>query len=622
MNYAQYVSRRPPSPPSPHHRHRPFAPSASLSSAASTVSSETPFSPSSRPPFHTPEAVSSQLHRRAVRDEYSSLAAVVLANVQLDDQRERHEIIRIRLEDMIATSQASNHRVLTLALSKCTARLDRLAQQSHHLEHARSRMRVIEAKHFHGADAPSVQPRLRALHLRREHIATLVDQIQCTLHDQERIQYLLTTLAEKLSALYTLVSQMDRNAKPNSSDTSDRPAAYVPSRSKSPRVSSFTHETSRRTSTARRVSINPFGHSAAEHSKSSPNAWIRTDRTPTRADRSNTRSDRQTNRGRILPTQRQQSLPQRSGEQRRIPFVVKRALSYNASSVQNTLPMTSEPSGINRSSSVHERIAAQSEPRLRVSDTFKRRRNVSASTKSSGSFGAGDVDALSEAHMTRMGGGDHRFGECDRLSGSPVSPHMKLLGENSLEDQMTQQRRNSQLEQSVLLDIDCLCTEASSVLSSSRSVHQEAFEKRSSTSLFGNEGKRGMGLGKLGFHRVRIWSQIRKLWGDINDMYGVVITHGPHLVEEKIVSAASVDKGLLGEWISARKGRTSGMKGRVHKTIVAEAVRKVDDVVAWQQKLIVAIRRDSTEQRKTLRQADMVISEAYLQSLRARPMSK
>eukprot|EP00178_Gracilaria_changii_P021211 TRINITY_DN63131_c0_g1_i1.p1 TRINITY_DN63131_c0_g1~~TRINITY_DN63131_c0_g1_i1.p1 ORF type:complete len:655 (-),score=76.10 TRINITY_DN63131_c0_g1_i1:5324-7171(-) len=615
MNYAQYVSRRPPSPPSPHYRHRPFAPSASLSSAASTVSSETP---SSRPPFHTAEAVSSQLHRRAVRDEYASLAALVLANVHMDQQAERHEIIRIRLEDMIAASDPSNHRVLALALSKCTARLDRLAQQSHSLEHARSRMRVIEAKHFHGTNAPSIEPRMRALHIRREHIATLVDHIRCTLHDQVRIQHLLTNLAAKLSALYALVNQMHRGATHNSSEASDRPAAYVPSRA--PRVSSFTHDTSRRSSAARRVSINPFSHASTEQSKSSNNARLRTDRTPVRADRSNTRSDRQTNRGRSLPTQR--SLPQRGADNRRIPFVVKRALSYNASSVQSMSAVTSEPTRVNRSNSVHERTVAQSEPRLRLSETFKRNRKLSASTRSSGSFGGADMQALSEARVTSVRGADHEFTESNGLAGSPVSPHMRTFDSHGVEENGAQHGDDAQLEQSVLHDIDSLCTEASSVLSCSRSINQEVIEKRSSSSLFGGEGRRVIGLNRLGFHRVRTWSQIRKLWGEINELYGVVITHGPHLLEEKIVSASSVEHGVLGEWISPRKGRTSGMKGTVHKTIVAEAVRKVDDVVAWQQRLIVAIRRDSLEQRKTLRQADMVISEAYLQSLQSRRSPK
>lgn len=172
------------------------------------------------------------------------------------------------------------------------------------------------------------------------------------------------------------------------------------------------------------------------------------------------------------------------------------------------------------------------------------------------------------------------------------------------------------------MDIDSLCTEASSVLSSSRGTNQEMLEKRSSASIFGGEHKRGLGFTKFGFHRVRLWSQIRKLWAEVNELYGIVLTHGPHLVEEKIVSPSSIEHGVLGTWISPRKGRTSGMKGRVHKTITAEAVRKVDDIVIWQQKLIVAIRRDGLEQKKMLRQADMTISEAYLNSLQTRPTAK
>lgn len=616
MDYTQYVNRRPPSPPSPHHRYKPFAPSASLSSAASTVSSDLALNSPSRPPFHTAEAVSSQLHRRAVRDEYAALAAVVLTNTHLDDQRERHELIRIRLEDMLTTAEPANHRVLQIALSKCSARLDHIANQSHHLEQARSRMRVIEAKHFHGANATAIAPRLRAMHIRREQIATLVDHIRCTLHDQVRIHYLLTTLSEKLSVLLTLVGNVDRNQRPIVSDMSDRPALYKPSRTMSPRGTSFTHDSSRRHTSSRRIARNLFIQSKPDHATTSHTMDSRVDRAPNRTDRGPSSSNRRSNNGYSLPTQR--SLPQRA-DSRHIPFVVKRALSYNASPTTLGHSTSTEPLWQNRSSSVHERTAGQSEPRLKIGDSLKRIRKMPGSSRSSGSFAA-DRESHRRQRILRVGT-DPDDSE-HSLSGSPVSPNVRTrrpADRVSSSEKRSHQRRDSQLEQSVLMDIDSLCTEASSVLSSSRGTNQELSEKRSSASVFGGEHKRGLGLTKFGFHRVRLWSQIRKLWAEVNELYGIVLTHGPHLVEEKIVSPTSIEHGVLGTWISPRKGRASGMKGRVHRTITAEAVRKVDDIVIWQQKLIVAIRRDGLEQKKMLRQADMTISEAYLTSLQTGP---
>lgn len=177
-------------------------------------------------------------------------------------------------------------------------------------------------------------------------------------------------------------------------------------------------------------------------------------------------------------------------------------------------------------------------------------------------------------------------------------------------------------EPSILLDIDSLCTEASSMLSCSRGMDGEKGRRRGSISSgLRHEMLGGMdesvlvkGLPKFGFGRMRAQSQMKKLWTEINELYSIVLTHGPHLVEEKIVARSSLETGLLGSW-NAGKGQGLHLRMNFQTGVVTEAVRKADGIMKWQHRLVVAIRRDFYEQRKALNEADRVISEAYLTSL-------
>lgn len=257
-----------------------------------------------------------------------------------------------------------------------------------------------------------------------------------------------------------------------------------------------------------------------------------------------------------------------------------------------------------------------SEPRLRVAQQtpIKPLRDLSQSIRSSVSL-AQDASLHEQATLGTV------FEDVDSASngGSPTSNRRASSGTMFSGSNM-EHRRQSEIEKAVMMDIDSLCTEASSVLSSSRGTNNagELYEKRSTSSLTSNgELKRSKGLSVPGFHRVRTWSQIRKLWTEVNEQYIVVCTHAPHLVEEKIVSLESVEDGILGVWTSARKGRNvSGIKGGLHVNLTEEAARKVDEIVNWQQKLIVAIRRDNLEQVKVLRHADETISQSYMETLK------
>lgn len=213
----------------------------------------------------------------------------------------------------------------------------------------------------------------------------------------------------------------------------------------------------------------------------------------------------------------------------------------------------------------------------------------------------------------------------------------------------------------VLGDVESLCTEVSSVLSSSRGMEDMTggsgfgstgrTRRRGSLSsgfrhdpnnssggyrhfgsssgggvgrMIRNGGSSGRGMrtvGRLGLGRLRVQAQAKRLWTDVNELYSVVLTHGPHLVEEKIVPRSSVDTGLLGSW-HAGKGQGASLRLSFQAGIVTEAARKVESIVAWQHRLVVAIRRDLFEQRKALRHSDTIISDAYLAAMAAQPDPK
>lgn len=525
-----------------------------------------------------------------------------------EDQRDRQEAVRIRLEDMLAHADSRSVRVLQLALQKCNSKLDMLAESMRQVDEARQRMRVIESKHFQGARASTnVAPELRALHIRREGTATLVDHIQCTLYDQVRIHYLLTELAGRLSSLKQLLFSMDRADRVVKENAADRPDSsggpLTPQR--------HTVQTeARRQGFARRVSKGAFRNMGEES--------IMADRLP--------------NRGPSLRSQR--SLTRRS-EGKRIPHVVKRALSY---STPSTPPngYVAPPLEQGRDATWWREHAAalkasgRSEPRLNMWNIqigrTRSMRSHGGSIESSGSL-RGSVDRGKERRTD-----DYDYGEEDLYGGSPVSvaageragsPTYSKYGMRR-SARATPKPRGS-LEQSVLVDIDSLCTEASSVLSSSRGLDSDTSMRRGSISSavlhISNTSKRGRGFGRLRMGRLRTGGQVKKLWLEINEMYKIVLTHAPHLVEEKIVARATMDSGVLGAW-NAKKSKMASVRISFQTSIVVEAVRKVNTILAWQRQLIVAIRRDLYEQRRALRNADVLISGEYLQALNAGQVKK
>lgn len=502
---------------------------------------------------------------------------------------------------MLTTADTRSLRVLHLALEKCNSKLDSLAASTRHIDEARARMRVIESKHFHGARATSlVAPELRAMHIRREGIATLVEHIQCTLHDQVRIHYILTELFAKLVNIRALLSSMDRADRVPSDCVTERSEGVASNPPVPVQRSPSFGDSGRRTPLSRRGSRGGGFRNVMEPSN------FGGDRTPVR--------------GSTLRSQR--SLPRRN-EPRLIPFVVKRALSYNAS----PLSAQSQSTGGNTSwwannESLVGRVPGRSEPRLNVNNANDRSVKARAETQTSSSSrnAAQRSGKTSRRHRYRTME-DTAGGDDDLLPVSPVSHCTMSDTSPSVETKRLLSGRGNSVDQSVLVDIDSLCTEASSVLSSSRGVGGDKPARRGSvsSSIFhaNNSSKRSIGLSRFRFGRIRIPSQIKKMWLEINELYGVVLTHGPHLLEEKIVSQSSLESGILGPWSSPKKGRGgSSLRVSFQTNIVVEAIRKVDSIVLWQQRLIVAIRRDHNEQRQALRQSDCLISQAYLQSLR------
>lgn len=699
MDYAQYVSRRPPSPPLSHTKFRSFSVTPSMSTVlpavpfatidATTDNTATPVTslsfiqsdlnnnntlpaPSPLPTHHstfqspsietsTTTAVSTYLHRRAVRDEYTALAAIVKAAVESDYQYDRQETVRIRLELMLSKADPRTFRVLTIALQRCNASLDALASTTRSADEARARMRVIESKHFHGARASVVPPELRALHIRRGALATLVDHILCTLHDQVRIHFLLTQLASNLSGLRTLLVSLDRDrsspverfdrnddvntvpAPPSTPNASIRSPTFsnvhVPHRMDSldTRISansraSFCADTSRQTNYSRRVS-----HSYALRHFSQDGVLSTMDRPPSPSP-SHTTNNSYSTQPRSVRNDLFNSRPHtplRDDSPKLIQQAVKRALSYN-SNQQNaperpadeaswwgdtpppsaTAVATAPPSSKPNEPRQHSRISfVGMQSRLRGESKIK-----TARPKNSGSL-ARAVDALPWRRRGARVNEDPEpeSGEDDAL---PVSPVSQSTGSDCHSSRQSSRPGSGSSpgttsEQSVLLDIDTLCTEACSVLTSSQHEVGKVRRRGSLSSghwVNGNNQPPVKHIGWLGFGRLRAHGQMKKLWTEINELYSIVVTHGPHLVEEKIVPRSSLETGLLGSW-NAGKGQGSSLRVTFQTGVVVEAMRKVESIVGWQRRLVVAIRRDLCEQRRALRQLDRLISQAYLASL-------
>lgn len=575
MDYAEYVSRRPPSPPNLTHKHRPFTPSPSLSSTPTTVSTVSTLSTSSdlsrtrRPARHadrtdsTSAAVlSSTLHRRALRDEYAALAHTVHLAMQTEALRHRQESVRIRLEHMLTLADSRSLRVLHLALEKCNAKLDHLAASSRRIDDARARMRLIESKHFLGLRAPASHlPDLRTLHIRRERVATLVEHIQCTLYDQVRIHYLLTTLSGKVQFLRTHLNSLDR---------ADRPRTDL-------NRSDFEHD--------RETTVESSGRDSMASDSSRRHFPRRISRGNLRA---NHMAERSSSRGNALRSQR--SLPRKS-EPRLIPLVVKRALSYNASNGSASQQPSDE-----EASWWGDTVPTNVVPDSRVSKRYSR------------------VDSHDDSDV----------GEEEHFPGSPISASTSISSGSPPGSKQHGRLKAHEVDEDhiVLVDVDSLCTEASSVLSSSRGVDSShgTVRRESVTSMIyhgsSTDSMRSKAFARLKLSKMRMPSQVKKLWVEINELYGMILTHGPHLVEEKIVPQASISSGILGQW-NSRRGKSASVRTNVQISAVAEGARKLDCIVLWQQQLIVAIRKDLQEQRKVLLQADSVISDAYLRSLEA-----
>lgn len=589
----------------------------------------------------------------------------------IETLRDRQEVVRIRLEHMLTQADPRTLRVLNLALHKCNAKLDSLASSTRPVEDARARMRVIESKHFHGATAASrVPPELRALHIRRGGVATLVEHVQCALYDQVRIHYLLAELAAKLASLRALLHTVDRPDRHLQSDQprydrADDLNAYHHPQSRNmtqannpghsmqstssqtqPRAS-FSGDTLRRSAFNRRVSRSSTTRMDSE------DIHIRDPRQPSLSSGpSHLRSQR--------------SLPRRI-DSKLIPFVVKRALSYNSSplgysdqanvgeqpiwwrsdspatTITSRLPKVTSSPQVNSDASAFNTDGAvgdRNDSRLgamnsgiipfgpatpaRSEDGSEQEQLLPAANELSGTI-ARLVESVGVHHGISRGTiDDAESGDEDSFPVSPVS--YSTGSENLLHQNETVGglRIGEGIEVPITQDIDTLWTEASSVLSSSRGTDAAGVDKalrRGSLTAglmqqgSGSDSRNGSRrLHRLRFGRMRVHSQMKRLWGEVNELYGVVLTHGPHLVEENIVSRDSMETGLLGSW-NVGKGLGNGVRASFQAGVVREAIRKVDGIVTWQHRLVVAIRRDFYEQRKSLRQLDHVIRQAYLASL-------
>eukprot|EP00177_Eucheuma_denticulatum_P004964 GFKZ01009026.1.p1 GENE.GFKZ01009026.1~~GFKZ01009026.1.p1 ORF type:complete len:585 (+),score=74.15 GFKZ01009026.1:55-1755(+) len=560
MDYAEYVNRRPPSPPP---IRAPFP---------------SPLSPSPIPPTLEPignRPVASLLHRRALFSEYNSLASQLRASHSIQTQRDRHEAVRIRLEDLLTCADDRAERVLHMALAKCNSSLDNLVDRIRTLDEAQVRMRVIESKHFLGTPPSPRTQHLRTIHVRRESLATLVDQIATTLQDQIRIHHMLSILFSKANDLRTNLANMDRDDRPHSQLETHRSASAI-----SPTSADSTPPETRK----------PFGRRVSRSSFRGVDPL-----TPsTTPDRPVNRA----NRGSALRSQR--SLPRRS-DGGLLPFVVKRALSYNAAQVPGELSETasSDASWWNDTSGKVGRSA----PKLSLPDVQRAtwgersRKDVgnSADTLSSHTFRPEDEIADDELFPPVS-----PVSQCTASDGSPRTDSKGYRGF----------RTDSAFDRSVLVDIDSLCTEASSVLSSHREDRKPSRKGSVPSGSFGLTRP----LSKLRFGFLRGHANVKKMWGEINELYKVVLTHGPHLLEEKMVTRASIAQGILGPWTPPRIGKAASFRTGIQAAAVAEACRKIESVLIWQLRLVVAIRRDFLQQRKSLRQADAVISQEFIRT--------
>lgn len=704
MDYAHYVSRRPPSPPL-RSKLRSFSITPSIASSTHiqqplhpshpqhfpSIPSPTPLPQSQLSPASTPNRnhvtsqpeqlqstnssslttasittspsntspLSSVLHRRALFEEYTTLAATVKAATDAVLQTDRQELIRFRLEHMLSFADSRSRRILTLALQKCDATLDTLASTTVPSDEARARMRVIESKYFHGCTASAVPSQLRSLHIKRGTLATLVDQIMCTLHDQVRIHFLLTQLASNLSNLQSLLASLSHDRSNPATERRDRdddttttvsPSVPNPTtrnrpsfsnsysshrmdtvdrRQSSANRSSFSSQTTRQKSFSRRMS---FSYSARHFSQ---DGVLPPDRpvSPAPMLGSTFLHSRSKPSSIVGNTNTRRYVPQRQDSPNIIHQVVKRALSYN--STQNGTSSTPgdetcwwgdtpPPSALVSSTAPSVTCVESKLGRLSFGGVHNRPRMASRTKSTSSSKGATPlaraVDALPWRRRNAYLVEDTESVEDDAVTLSPISHSTVSDCQSSRLSTRPGFRRNpqSQVEQSILVDIDSLCTEACSMLSSTDGVDGEKLRPRGrSSALWGSNGGGEIAVkpvGRLGFGRLRVHGQMKKLWAEINELYAIVVTHGPHLVAENIVPRLSVESGLLGSW-NAGKGQGNDARVSFQTGVVMEAVRKVENVVAWQRRLVVAIRRDLYEQRKTLRQLDHVISQAYVSSM-------
>lgn len=569
MDYATYITRRPPSPP-------PLSPSA-----PPPLLSATPTPPPSEPlALHPP---SSLINSRAIAEEYALLCQKVRASNTVIALRDRHESVRIRLEDLLLHSDARGRRILEIALAKCNGKLEEIKHSVRDLDEMQSRMRVIESKHFLGLRAAQNDQQItqvRKLIIQRDAVLVLVEHIGCALHDQIRIHHMLSVVAAKINTLRNCLSDMDRADRPHPQMDVEK--------------STLTHATAVTDTALHASGRRPFSR--------------RTSRSMSRGTDPLTPSsvpDRPPMRSSALRPQR--SLPRRS-DSKLIPFVVKRALSYNASRAEekHTHPPSAGDIGSWWGDSSLSNLE-RSEPKLNRAQAkdHKWRVNEGSLRDVTGGHELGHIFSLKEASIDD--GGEEDFPPV-----SPVSHYTTSEESGRTSSRGRGSRADSAFDRNVLVDLDSLCTEASCVLSSGKIIEDESPIRRGSVPTVGFSKS---GLGRMRFRRLRGSSNVKKLWMEVNELYGVILTHGPHLVEEKIVTRASVSQGILGAWCGKGGGKAGSFRQGLQAAAVGEAVRKIEAVVKWQQRLVIGIRRDFREQRRVLRHADWVISQEFVGGL-------
>lgn len=98
-----------------------------------------------------------------MRDKYTALPPIVKAATDADICRDCEEHVRIRLKNMLSIADAHSFRILTLALQKCTAKLDSLAYTLCYANEDRARVRGNVGKHCHGGGAAIISTELCVL---------------------------------------------------------------------------------------------------------------------------------------------------------------------------------------------------------------------------------------------------------------------------------------------------------------------------------------------------------------------------------------------------------------------------------------------------------------------------